>query len=47
MSFLLSYDAYVLWEIGNAIRLVLKVDVNTTSGARGRYARICVQIGLM
>lgn len=37
------YDAAVLREIGNAIGLVLKVDANTALGARGRYARICVQ----
>lgn len=38
------YDAHMLREIRNAIRPVLRVDVNTVTGARGRYARICVQI---
>lgn len=38
------YDVYVLWEIGNAIGPVLKVDVNTAIGARGMYVRICVKI---
>ena len=38
------YDIVVLWEIGNAIGSVLKVDANTALGARGRYACICVQI---
>lgn len=38
------YDVYVLWEIGNAIGLVLKVDVNTAIGARGMYVCICVKI---
>lgn len=46
MSFLLSYDACVLREIGNAIRPMLKVDVNMASRMRGRYACICVQIDL-
>ena len=39
-------NTVMLREIGNAIRLVLKVDVNSASGMRGRYARICVQIDL-
>nr|POF10659.1 hypothetical protein CFP56_27217 [Quercus suber] len=46
MSFLLSYGASVLREIRNAIGPMLKVDVNTASRMRGRYARICVQIDL-
>ena len=44
MSSLLN--TVMLREIGNAIGLVLKVDVNSASGTRGRYACICVQIDL-
>ncbi|KAK9999219.1 hypothetical protein SO802_018822 [Lithocarpus litseifolius] len=40
------YDAAALREIGSAIGPVLKVDTNTASGTRGRYARLCVQIDL-
>lgn len=40
------YDAMVLWEIGSAIRLVLKMDTNTTIGTQGRYVSFCVQIDL-
>lgn len=40
------YDAMVLWEIGSAIRLVLKMDTNTAIGTQGRYASFCVQIDL-
>ncbi|XP_075658634.1 uncharacterized protein LOC142628411 [Castanea sativa] len=40
------YDKEALTDIGRAIRLVLKVDSNTAREARGRYARICVQVDL-
>lgn len=40
------YDIAVLRDIGNAIGPVLKVDANTASGTRGRYARICVQVDI-
>ncbi|XP_075649868.1 uncharacterized protein LOC142620377 [Castanea sativa] len=40
------YDKEVLREIGEAIGLVLQVDSNTAMGARGRFARICVQVDL-
>nr|POE84935.1 uncharacterized protein CFP56_64328 [Quercus suber] len=40
------YALCVLKEIGNAIGPVLWIDSNTAAGARGRYARICVQIDL-
>nr|XP_023901446.1 uncharacterized protein LOC112013276 [Quercus suber]POF20505.1 hypothetical protein CFP56_63171 [Quercus suber] len=40
------YALCVLKEIGNAIGPVLRIDSNTAAGARGRYARICVQIDL-
>lgn len=35
------YDAVILREIRNAIGPVLKVDTNTASRARGRYAHLC------
>nr|POE78689.1 hypothetical protein CFP56_66566 [Quercus suber] len=34
------------WEIGNAIGPVLRVDSNTATEARGRFARICIQVNL-
>ena len=40
------YELAVLKEIGNAIGPVLRIDSNTASEVRGRYARICVQIDL-
>ena len=40
------YELAVLKEIGNAIGPVLRIDSNTASEARGRYARICVQVDL-
>nr|POF21185.1 uncharacterized protein CFP56_06985 [Quercus suber] len=40
------YDPGVLKEIGNAIGPVLRVDSNTASEARGRFARICIQVSL-
>ena len=40
------YELAILKEIGNAIGPVLRIDSNTASEARGRYARICVQIDL-
>ncbi|XP_050254840.1 uncharacterized protein LOC126700672 [Quercus robur] len=40
------YELAALKEIGNAIGPVLRIDSNTASEARGRYARICVQIDL-
>ena len=38
------YDVEVLKEIGEAVGKVLRIDTHTTSEARGRYARLCVQI---
>nr|POE70672.1 fatty acid desaturase 4, chloroplastic [Quercus suber] len=35
-----------LKEIGNTIRKVLRIDTHTALEARGRYARICVQINV-
>lgn len=40
------YDPRVLREIGSAIGPVLRVDSNTASEARGRFARICIQVNL-
>ena len=40
------YALCVLKEIGSAIGSVLRIDSNTAAEARGRYARICVQIDL-
>lgn len=40
------YEPCVLQEIGAAIGLVLRIDANTATGVRGRFARICVQIDL-
>lgn len=41
------YDSSVLFEIGKAIRSVLRIDSYITSGSRGSYARLCIQIDLM
>ncbi|XP_023900912.2 uncharacterized protein LOC112012760 [Quercus suber] len=40
------YDPGVLREISNAIGPVLRVDFNMASEARGRFARICIQVNL-
>ena len=40
------YDPGVLKEICSAIGPVLRVDFHTTTKARGRHARICVQVDL-
>ena len=40
------YDPGVLREIGNAIGPVLRVNSNTASEARGRFARICIPVNL-
>ena len=38
------YDAEVLRQIGRALGRVLRVDTHTATEARGRYARVCVQV---
>nr|XP_023915783.1 uncharacterized protein LOC112027336 [Quercus suber] len=38
------YDRSILKEIGSAIGLVLRIDAYTTSGLRGNYARLYVQL---
>lgn len=40
------YGPEVLKIISNAIGSVLRVDSNTTSEARGRFARICIYVNL-
>ncbi|XP_065638160.1 uncharacterized protein LOC136071147 [Quercus suber] len=40
------YELAVLKEIGNSIGPVLRIDANTASETRGRYARICIQVDL-
>nr|XP_023929248.1 uncharacterized protein LOC112040592 [Quercus suber] len=38
------YNAKALYLIGKAIGNVLRVDTHTASEARGRFARLCVQV---
>nr|POF05802.1 uncharacterized protein CFP56_44105 [Quercus suber] len=38
------YEAEVLREIGESIGKVLRVDTHTATEARGKYARLCIQI---
>ncbi|KAL0015575.1 hypothetical protein SO802_002644 [Lithocarpus litseifolius] len=38
------YDAELLKEIGESIGKVLRIDSHTAMEARGKYARICIQI---
>nr|POE60661.1 uncharacterized protein CFP56_41048 [Quercus suber] len=40
------YDARVLRQIGQALGNVLRVDTHTATEARGKYARICVQVDI-
>ncbi|XP_023873886.2 uncharacterized protein LOC111986484 [Quercus suber] len=40
------YETEVLKEIGESIGKVLRIDSHTAMEARGRYARICVQINI-
>uniref|UniRef100_A0A2N9EZA8 CCHC-type domain-containing protein n=1 Tax=Fagus sylvatica TaxID=28930 RepID=A0A2N9EZA8_FAGSY len=40
------YEESVLKSIGRALGPVLKIDTQTASESRGRYARICVQVNL-
>ena len=40
------YEESILWDIGRAIGLFLKVDTYTVMEARGRFARLCVQVNL-
>ncbi|XP_028782820.1 uncharacterized protein LOC114738926 [Neltuma alba] len=40
------YDEGIIHVIGNQIGYVLKIDKITTSGAKGRFARVCVYLDL-
>nr|POE89475.1 uncharacterized protein CFP56_65842 [Quercus suber] len=40
------YEAEVLREIGESIGKVLRVDMHTAMEARGKYARLCIQIDI-
>ena len=40
------YEAEVLREIEDSIRKVLRIDTHTTMEARGKYARLCIQIDI-
>ncbi|KAL7243796.1 hypothetical protein ACSBR1_016088 [Camellia fascicularis] len=40
------YNEKVLFHVAKAIRKPLKVDLNTVMSARGRYARVCVEVNL-
>ncbi|KAF3961035.1 hypothetical protein CMV_014300 [Castanea mollissima] len=40
------YDTIVLRQIGQALGKVLRIDIHMASEARGRYARICVQVDI-
>ena len=39
-------DVVLLWDIGGMLGTVLKVDPITESQARGRFARICIEIDI-
>ena len=38
------YNAKALFLIGKAIGNVLRVDIHTALEARGRFARLCIQL---
>ena len=38
------YERDVLWQIGEAIGRVLRIDTHTAVEAWGKYARLCIQI---
>ncbi|CAL1413594.1 unnamed protein product [Linum trigynum] len=40
------FDEEILYDIGDKIGRVEKIDYNTANGSRGNYARICVEIDL-
>nr|POE58734.1 hypothetical protein CFP56_59086 [Quercus suber] len=40
------YEHEILLKIGKVIGPVLRIDSNTAMGARGRFARLCVQVNL-
>lgn len=43
---LVYYDVSLLWAIASAIRKPVKVDLHTLRVARGRFARVYVEIDL-
>ena len=40
------YDHDMLLKIGKVVGPVLRIDSNTAMGARGRFARLCMQVNL-
>lgn len=40
------YEAEVLKQIGEAMGKVLRIDAHTTLEARGKYARLCIQVDI-
>ena len=40
------YEESILWDIGRAIGPVLKVDTHTMMEAKGRFARLYIQVNL-
>ncbi|GMP90397.1 hypothetical protein CsSME_00041550 [Camellia sinensis var. sinensis] len=40
------YDEKVLYHISKALGKPLKIDINTAMTARGKYARVCIEIDL-
>ncbi|XP_023873177.1 uncharacterized protein At4g02000 [Quercus suber] len=40
------YEAEILREIGGSIGKVLRIDTHTAMEARGKYARMCIQIDI-
>ena len=46
MNFLLSTTMEKLFSSGKSIGNVLRIDTHTASEAKGRFARLCVQIDI-
>jgi hypothetical protein len=40
------YEPSLLKKIGHAIGPVLRIDAHTMNGARGKFARLCIQVNL-
>ena len=40
------YETEILREIGESIGKVLRIDTHTAMEARGKYARMCIQIDI-
>lgn len=40
------YNQKIIWEIGGLIGKVAKLDFNTDTGVRGRFARMVVYVNL-